>query len=80
MLTRLHGHLAALVAKPAFWTVFIVIGVAIPIARTVNTPLPPPLPVLGRPQPAPSMGDDPAAAPTPVSPAPTPVGQNTVTN
>jgi protein SCO1 len=46
--SRLHGHLAALVSRPAFWLVFVVLGVAIPIARSVNTPLPPPLPVLGR--------------------------------
>jgi protein SCO1 len=37
----------ALVGKPAFWVVFILIGTAWPIARTMAIQLPPPLPVLG---------------------------------
>jgi protein SCO1/2 len=43
----MQQHLAALVGKPLFWVVFIATGVAIPIARSVSTPLPPALPVLG---------------------------------
>jgi penicillin-binding protein 2 len=73
-----HGASAAPIAKHAMETFF---------AKQDGTPPPPPLRVQGQPQPAPSMGDDPVRAPTPVGPpptpegpAPTPVGQNTVTN
>ncbi len=44
---RPHSHLAALVGSPVFWVLFISIGVAVPIIRTVRIELPPPLPVLG---------------------------------
>jgi protein SCO1 len=37
----------ALVGKPAFWAVFILIAAGWPIARTMAIQLPPPLPVLG---------------------------------
>lgn len=43
---RAHEHLAALVAKPAFWGMLVVLGVGLPILRTVQTELPKPLPVL----------------------------------
>lgn len=44
---RAQSHLAALVGRPAFWAIFVVLGVTIPILRTVRTPLPPPPPVYG---------------------------------
>jgi protein SCO1 len=41
------ARIYALVGKPAFWVVFILFGMAWPIARTMAIQLPPPLPVLG---------------------------------
>ena len=43
---RFQGWLASLVARPLFWTIFVLLGLAIPIARTMAVKLPPPLPVL----------------------------------
>jgi protein SCO1/2 len=47
LLSRAGRRIAALVGKPAFWVAFVLIGMALPIARTVAIELPPPLPVLG---------------------------------
>jgi len=41
------ARIASLVGKPAFWVVFVLVGVGWPIARTVAIQLPPALPVLG---------------------------------
>jgi len=41
------SRIYALVGKPSFWVVFILLGTAWPIARTMAIQLPPPLPVLG---------------------------------
>lgn len=46
--TRAHARLATLVAKPFFWILFIVVGLSVPIARTVQIRLPPALPVLAK--------------------------------
>jgi penicillin-binding protein 2 len=59
-----HGANAAPIAKHAMETFF---------AKQDGTPLPPPLPVRGQPQPPPEAGDDPV-------PVTTPLGRNTVTN
>jgi protein SCO1/2 len=45
---RVHDFVAALVAKPLFWIIFVVLGIALPIARTVTLRAPPLLPVLGQ--------------------------------
>ncbi len=44
--SRLQAQLAALVSRPLFWSVFIALGLGIPILRTVRVALPKPLPVL----------------------------------
>jgi protein SCO1 len=41
------ARIAWLVGKPSFWVVFVLIGMTLPIARTLAIQLPPPLPVLG---------------------------------
>lgn len=41
------ARIAWLVGKPAFWVIFVLIGMTWPIARTMAIQLPPPLPVLG---------------------------------
>ena len=41
------ARIASLVGKPSFWVVFVVVGMAWPIARTLAIQLPPALPVLG---------------------------------
>src|SRR5579863_6509929 len=43
---RLHGWLSSLVSRPLFWAIFVLLGLAIPIGRTMAVKLPPPLPVL----------------------------------
>lgn len=40
------ARIAALVGKPVFWALFVLVGVSWPIARTLAIQLPPPLPVL----------------------------------
>lgn len=47
LLARAGRRISVLVGKPAFWVVFVVMGMALPIARTVAIELPPALPVLG---------------------------------
>ncbi len=44
--TRLNSRLAALVGSSLFWSIFVVLGIGIPIARTMRVALPRPLPVL----------------------------------
>ncbi|MFZ5471506.1 MAG: SCO family protein [Myxococcota bacterium] len=44
--SRAHGHLAALVSRPWFWVLFVLLAGGIPIVRAVRVELPPPLPVL----------------------------------
>jgi protein SCO1/2 len=44
---QVHSTLAALVASPTFWLLFVAVGLAVPIARTVAISLPKPLPILG---------------------------------
>ncbi|HKD41708.1 MAG TPA: SCO family protein [Myxococcaceae bacterium] len=44
--SRLQTGLAALVGKPPFWLLFVLVGIGIPIARTVRVTLPKPLPAL----------------------------------
>jgi protein SCO1/2 len=44
--TRLQSGLAALVGYRTFWLVFILLGVGIPVARSVRVALPKPLPVM----------------------------------
>jgi protein SCO1 len=41
------SRIYVLVGKPAFWVVFVLLGMAWPIARTMAIQLPPPMPVLG---------------------------------
>jgi protein SCO1/2 len=43
---RMQTGLSALVSRPLFWSLFVALGVAIPIARTLRVSLPSPLPVL----------------------------------
>src|SRR5216683_1145217 len=44
----MQGWLSRLVARPLFWVLFIGLGLAIPIARSVRLSLPRPLPVLSQ--------------------------------
>src|SRR5262249_15019154 len=44
--SRAHERLAALVSRPLFWLLFIVLGLALPIVRTLRVSLPRSLPVL----------------------------------
>jgi protein SCO1/2 len=44
--TRLNSRIAALVGNPLFWLLFVLLGVGIPIVRTMRIALPKPLPVL----------------------------------
>jgi len=44
--SRLQARLAALVSRPLFWSLFIALGLAIPIVRSLRVGLPRPLPVL----------------------------------
>ncbi len=44
--SRLQARLAALVSRPLFWSLFIALGLAIPIVRALRVALPKPLPVL----------------------------------
>lgn len=47
MATGFHERLSRLVGRPLFWILFIALGAAVPIVRTLLVQLPPPLPVLG---------------------------------
>src|SRR5438132_5892950 len=42
-----QSPLAALVARPLFWILFVAVIFTLPLLRTVMTKLPPPLPTLG---------------------------------
>lgn len=44
---RVQGRAAALVSRPLFWVVVVLLGLAIPVANQVRRPAAPPLPVLG---------------------------------
>src|SRR5579871_2374559 len=44
----LQRALAWLVGKPLFWALFVSLGLALPIAKTMTVKLPPPMPVLGK--------------------------------
>jgi protein SCO1/2 len=45
--TRLHKRVAALVSRPLFWLVVVLLGLAVPIINQVRRPPPAALPVLG---------------------------------
>src|SRR6266849_6616224 len=44
--SRVQARLAALVSRPLFWSLFIALGLGIPIVRALRVALPRPLPVL----------------------------------
>ncbi len=56
--SRLQVRLSSLVGRPVFWLVFVAIVFGLPIVRTLSTPLPPPLPVLGTVSPFTLTGED----------------------
>src|SRR5687768_15432510 len=45
--TGVQGRLAALVTRPLFWVMVVLIGVSVPILNQMRRPVPAPLPVLG---------------------------------
>jgi protein SCO1/2 len=47
MASRFHERLSRLVGRPLFWVVLVALVAGVPLARTLQLRLPPPLPVLG---------------------------------
>jgi protein SCO1 len=45
--SRLQQKISALVARPAFWVVFVALGLTIPVVNQMRRPAPEPLPVFG---------------------------------
>ena len=45
---RAHDKLSTLVSRPLFWAAFILVGLTVPIVRTLQVQMPPPMPVMGQ--------------------------------